>query len=554
MTNYTQTMSASQAYAQPTMYAQPGTNGGHQQQQPHLLYFITRTNGTIVPLVPVDELPYSVRLEGVPRNTSPEQTFGLQFLGSHAYTGMLFKTKDETPSMQCASSQPSTTAHHRRYSNGKQYMAPDALARQTITNTIHHPHSLSSPFPTHHTSPSPPTTSSSTSSPPPTDPQAIIDAIVSSKSGAGTAARLGYTARSSVTPPSGKVPDANKKTHCSYWIRTGECDYAQQGCMYKHEMPDEKGLAALGFRGTPRWWLERKQAIRLGGGGGFDSGRGEETRETVGSKLKPSEWLRKQSLASTASGRSEEGSETEVESVKSKGSGKAVKEVAPAVLAAVAAKAASSPKQPWAEKKITFVKKPVEQSASSASTTSSETDSPTNVGDLIDFEIIPGPPSLSSTTKARPMTPPTSTESSPRTTQKQPTTKISASDAKGKEVFVPKGESKTQHFADHASRQQRSCPTLRSSTKPVSEAQVASLEKQIQAAQKSKCASGGAGTGGQGGLMASKHARAGQTEAKKGKRGNGRMATGLRVRRPAPLKYLEIPTGEILKDEAQKAK
>ena len=273
ITSYTQTMPTQQNYPQQVVYMPPGSSPGQQQQhQPRLMYFITRTNGSIVPLVPTDELPYTVCLDGAPRNMSPEQTFGMQFLGSLPYTGTFFRPKEDTPATQRASSQPGTPFHHRQYSNGKQYMAPDALARQATTNAGHHSHTLSNTHSattahrTQETTLPQVNNAGHTPSSAPTDPQAIIDAIVSSKSGAQTAARIGYVPKpaTAISPPSGKIPDANKKTHCSYWIRTGECDYAQQGCMYKHEMPAEKALLELGFRTTPRWWLENNQAIKLG--------------------------------------------------------------------------------------------------------------------------------------------------------------------------------------------------------------------------------------------------------------------------------------------------
>ena len=56
---------------------------------------------------------------------------------------------------------------------------------------------------------------------------------------------------------SGIQPDARKKEYCSYWIRTGECDYTQQGCRYKHEMPDLQVLNSIGFRDYPYWWKQR---------------------------------------------------------------------------------------------------------------------------------------------------------------------------------------------------------------------------------------------------------------------------------------------------------
>jgi hypothetical protein len=44
-------------------------------------------------------------------------------------------------------------------------------------------------------------------------------------------------------------------------MRTGECDFAQQGCLYKHEMPTSSAvLLSLGFRHIPEWYLPQKRA------------------------------------------------------------------------------------------------------------------------------------------------------------------------------------------------------------------------------------------------------------------------------------------------------
>jgi len=58
-------------------------------------------------------------------------------------------------------------------------------------------------------------------------------------------------------PPSGAEPDDGRKKFCTFWIRNGECDYTQQGCLYRHEMPDQITLAAIGFREIPKWWREK---------------------------------------------------------------------------------------------------------------------------------------------------------------------------------------------------------------------------------------------------------------------------------------------------------
>lgn len=54
-----------------------------------------------------------------------------------------------------------------------------------------------------------------------------------------------------------RVP-LGKKVYCSHWMSTGECDYAQQGCLYKHEMPtDLELLNQLGFQDIPKWYREK---------------------------------------------------------------------------------------------------------------------------------------------------------------------------------------------------------------------------------------------------------------------------------------------------------
>ena len=45
-----------------------------------------------------------------------------------------------------------------------------------------------------------------------------------------------------------------KKVYCTYWIQTGNCNYMQEGCKYKHEIPkDEDTRRAIGFREFPNW-------------------------------------------------------------------------------------------------------------------------------------------------------------------------------------------------------------------------------------------------------------------------------------------------------------
>ena len=47
-----------------------------------------------------------------------------------------------------------------------------------------------------------------------------------------------------------------KKKYCTYWIRTGNCDYVQEGCKYLHIIPDEATRLSIGIRDMPRWAKE----------------------------------------------------------------------------------------------------------------------------------------------------------------------------------------------------------------------------------------------------------------------------------------------------------
>lgn len=480
-------------------------------QQPRLAYFITRTNGFTVPLTPIDELPYSVQIEGVTRNMSPEQTFGMQFIGTFPYSGMLFRSKLEAVEMQRTSSQPSTPVHQQKYSNGKRYMAPDAFARQTTNNARHFSHNLGvsrSPVSTstddsHAASASTHRRAESTPTRPLTDPQAFIDAIVSSKLGAEAAARVGYVSKSAsptLAPPSGKVPDPNNKTHCTHWLRTGECDYTQQGCMYKHEKPNDKVLKELSFRSTPRWYLEKGQTVKLNG-----------ERPIVGSLVRSRDWLRKASVATTDSEGSEAGSGM------SERDGKGVQVPVNNV---AAQKMVINLKKPSQQQETT----PTAMNIATAMTGVTKFAMTTDTGNLVDFDSCKPSSSSADAASTAPASIKSSTSVSPSRSKTSCSSSSSSAQKPKKEFSIPKGESSTKHLADHAFRQRRSNNRR---SKP-SEAHIASLEKQIQQESTSNRSSGVRATGG---LMVSRHAPAQKQSA--------RTSMGPRVRKPA-LQCVEI--------------
>ncbi|PSR81843.1 hypothetical protein BD289DRAFT_475472 [Coniella lustricola] len=83
-----------------------------------------------------------------------------------------------------------------------------------------------------------------------------IDSIVANAPPSGGPIVLcrsnGSAAMNTVTGPYGK----REKIYCDKWIHDGTCAFTQQGCKFKHEMPQDKETQqSLGlFHGYPAWW------------------------------------------------------------------------------------------------------------------------------------------------------------------------------------------------------------------------------------------------------------------------------------------------------------
>lgn len=405
---------------------------------------------------------------------------------------MTFKIEDE--GAHRSNSQPPGGLHARSQSAQvnpvKKYLAPDALARQALAQTISNQQAPvtaleASKLSAYEASSNWRSTTPNTSKPIATNStQSIIDAIVSTTSGAAEAARVGYVPRSTVAPPSGAQPDQDKKEYCTYWIRTGECDYMQQGCLYKHEMPDKATLEKIGLgRNLPRWWIEKQNGMSL---------RAREP-QIVGPLIKSSEWLKRKPVerdASDASGESfESDDETQASSGRSVASSQssevAAKNAATVVSTGESKATASKDKASSEFEDVSDCKAPL--GIRKASTTS----------DLIDFDpLLPTPSSPTSF-----VAPEKSIDSSSCTTQNSQTAPLKAQIAKddntnkipsqkpattatAAKVFVPKGESADHHLAEARKRAGRQYERRGA---PVSTmGSVQPLEKQIQNMQKLK--------------------------------------------------------------------
>lgn len=218
-------------------------------QSPRLCYFISRSNGTFVPLIPADELPYSVRLAGVPRAMKIEQSCGMSHVGTHAFTGQLLQLEPVDAAQHIIDR---INTSHINPSSSKQ--RPAISEPILYTSEQSRPATRSDPsapqqLPVSATA----TTWRRVDDAASARSQEIIDNIIAQGSHSPahkpeTALKISRTSSSSPKSPY----EQKDKIYCSYWIRSGECDYTQQGCRYKHEMPDKATLASIGFRTVPR--------------------------------------------------------------------------------------------------------------------------------------------------------------------------------------------------------------------------------------------------------------------------------------------------------------
>ncbi|KAF7190509.1 hypothetical protein HII31_08223 [Pseudocercospora fuligena] len=462
--NITEEMSSTNTYtAMPGFLPGAGYQSGCFKPQqsacsPRLAYFITRNNGMPVPLIPADELPFNVKLQNVARVLSPQDTYGLQYVGCAPYSGATFQLeRDAAPGMHRSSSQPPNDNMHTRAQSGshvKQYLAAEALNRQA---TPHCAGFTTSTLPKRPVSAAdaskswrrsdpvspPPATTSDTSTIDTT--QAVIDAILRSEAGAETAERLNYRPKDSTPPPSGRIPDQEKKEYCTYWILHGDCAYVQQGCRYKHEMPDKAKLSEIGINHVPRWWLEKNAAVKFG------------EKAIVGEKKPISEWFKIRKDSTSDGDESESGSEDTL----SEGTGEQKKPG----LKRVVVKPVVGSKQILTNPRSNSPVVPPTRPSTPINDTTRKTS--TANSDLIDFAAL------------TPTTPSSSAASTPDTaTPNNSTTK----------VFVPAGESP--------------------------EAQIADIKKRARTKQSRTPSPTSIGKSMNGGLMASKHAPKAEKEAK----------------------------------------
>lgn len=220
----------------------------------------------MVPLVAMDELPSTISIRGVPRILSPHDIYGMTGVGNfdsrhRQYIVDSLNKGFETPtppgrSLMCSSfAGPATRPLGNDALWGMNRSSVFTTPPKAYGIQEQSPNSLKAPFSNMAPSTLEPTAPAAESELPPFR-------------------NLGEL-------PIRRAPGI--KEYCSYWLRHGECDYAQQGCLYRHEMPlDRSTLEKLGFRDIPRWYRERHQLGSYLAGGNTISGI------SAGSTTKPS--------------------------------------------------------------------------------------------------------------------------------------------------------------------------------------------------------------------------------------------------------------------------
>ncbi|KAL4733420.1 hypothetical protein BDV11DRAFT_213883 [Aspergillus similis] len=168
-------------------------------------FFCTRPNGTLTPLIAVDELPAHITIHGAPRVLSPNETQGMTSLGAVRTRGQFYSVEGAVP----ASGPPSTSGKNQPGSNDLQ----SHLLRLLNDDSI-----------------------------PATQRNAL---------GALLQQSLPQNWQVTNPPTNGWLIPNNGSS-------TGAGNSQQVGCLYKHEMPHDRAmLEKLGLRDIPRWYRDK---------------------------------------------------------------------------------------------------------------------------------------------------------------------------------------------------------------------------------------------------------------------------------------------------------
>ncbi|KAL6238131.1 hypothetical protein BDW75DRAFT_228144 [Aspergillus navahoensis] len=168
-------------------------------------FFCTRSNGTLTPLIAVDELPAHITIHGAPRVLSPNETQGMTSLGAVSTRGQFYSVEGAAPE----SGPSSTSSKSQHGSNDLQ----SQLLRLLNDDNI---------------------------------PAAQRNAL-----GALLQQNLPQNWQVANPPTIGMLVSNNGGS-------TGAGKSQQVRCLYKHEMPHDRAmLEKLGLRDIPRWYRDK---------------------------------------------------------------------------------------------------------------------------------------------------------------------------------------------------------------------------------------------------------------------------------------------------------
>ncbi|KAL8720517.1 MAG: hypothetical protein Q9225_002639 [Loekoesia sp. 1 TL-2023] len=253
--------------------------GSHPR--PH--FFISRPDHSITPLIAVDELPDYVRINGVPATMTQADTQAMMSLGvkerslgqyevqvvelsrssscegpakssDTSCSGRPSNSFDEAPPLESTAKQNKQTGDHTADSSSiEMIQRPDleagretaAAANKAAHDGVEDKRSVDIEEWRRDVEVVEAVD----------DIQARIDNLVTANPQSNEKVKedLGDENPRAAQAKAGLTP--GKKVYCSHWIRTGECDFTQQGCLYKHEMPDDDTLKAIGIRALPAWYI-----------------------------------------------------------------------------------------------------------------------------------------------------------------------------------------------------------------------------------------------------------------------------------------------------------
>ncbi|KAF2231695.1 hypothetical protein EV356DRAFT_535209 [Viridothelium virens] len=212
---------------------------GPRQAKP--AWYITRGNGILTPLIPADELPHEVRLRGISRQISSTETQAMNHVGHMPHNGAVYEL-EQNAELTMGSSHTGNTHMRDMPTNSRHAMAQNSEDLQQLYEEHERVILQRSPIlpvmdsPQRELSDCNPSTERYTQ-------QGTISGMES----------LPYV-RARPPPPSGLEPDLSKKKYCTFWLRKGECDFMQQGCLYKHDLPHTaEEWTHIGFKTVPAW-------------------------------------------------------------------------------------------------------------------------------------------------------------------------------------------------------------------------------------------------------------------------------------------------------------